>query len=104
MMRTNCYWYHEYRDMNMTVPYCEELKINNPHCEGECSCKYYISKDDADKVIRNATESLSADSVEVVRCGDCKFLMPSGLCTVFADECIRPSVSDFCSHGQRRKK
>ena len=51
-----------------------------------------------------AIESLSADRVEVVRCGDCKFLMPSGLCTVFADECIRPSVSDFCSHGQRRKK
>ena len=55
------------------------------------------------KAIDMAIESLSADKVEVVRCGDCRFLMPSGLCTVFADECIRPSVSDFCSHGQRRK-
>ena len=56
MPRTNCYWYHEYRDMNMTMPYCEELRINNPHCENECSCKYYISKYDADKVIRKALE------------------------------------------------
>lgn len=93
---TRCYWYHEYRDMNMTVPYCEELKIDNPHCENERSCKYYISKDDADKIIRNAIESLSAEEekengtfvnrdncsfncndsnrtlVKVVRCKDCR--------------------------------
>ena len=40
---------------------------------------------------------------EVIRCGNCKFLMPSGLCTVFADGGIRPSVSDFCSYGERRE-
>lgn len=40
--------------MNMTVPYCEELKTELPHCENEC--KYYISKDDADKIIRKALE------------------------------------------------
>ena len=39
----------------MTVPYCEELRIDNPHCENECSCKYYISKDNADNIIRNAS-------------------------------------------------
>lgn len=61
MKMTRCYWYHEYRDMNMTVPYCEELRTENPHCENECSCKYYISKDDADKLIRKAIESLSAE-------------------------------------------
>ena len=54
MARTNCYWYHEYQDMNMTIPYCEELKIDDPHCETEC--KYFISKDDANKIIRKAFE------------------------------------------------
>ena len=59
---------------------------------------------ETEEVLKLAVEALSGDKVEVVRCGDCKFLMPSGLCTVFADECIRPSVSDFCSYGKRRKK
>lgn len=63
MTRSNCHWYHEYRDMNMTVPYCEELRIDNPHCENECSCKYYISKDDADKIIRNASAMPSGDLI-----------------------------------------
>lgn len=54
MTRTDCYWYHEYQDMNMTVPYCEEFKIELPHCENEC--KYYISQDDADKIIRKELE------------------------------------------------
>lgn len=54
MTRTDCYWYHEYRDMNMTIPFCEEIKIDNPHCENEC--KHYTSKNDADNIIRKALE------------------------------------------------
>ena len=54
MTRTNCYWYHEYQDMNMTIPYCRELNVDDPHCENDC--EYYISKDDADNVIRKVVE------------------------------------------------
>lgn len=38
----------------------------------------------------------------IVRCGQCKNMMPDGSCSCFADYRIRPSVSDFCSYGERR--
>ncbi len=38
----------------------------------------------------------------VVRCGECRYMEPNGHCTQFADDHIRPSVSDFCSAGERR--
>lgn len=44
------------------------------------------------------------DAVEVVRCGECKHMMACGRCIKFADDGIRPSVSDFCSYGERRKE
>ena len=37
----------------------------------------------------------------IVRCGECKHLMPDGRCREFADDAIRPSASDFCSYGER---
>ena len=40
----------------------------------------------------------------IVRCGECKHLMPNGYCTVFADRDVCPSVSDFCSYGERRNE
>ena len=43
----------------------------------------------------------SADAVEVVRCGECKHMISSGGCSIFADSDIRPSASDFCSYGER---
>lgn len=43
------------------------------------------------------------DLVEVVRCGSCKNLSSDGRCEEFADDCIRPSATDFCSHGERRE-
>lgn len=43
----------------------------------------------------------TADVVEVVRCGSCKWLQPDGKCKVFADYQIRPSASDYCSYGIR---
>ena len=42
------------------------------------------------------------DAVPVVRCGECKYLMVSGICNMFADGNIKPSVSDFCSYGERK--
>lgn len=38
----------------------------------------------------------------IVRCGECKHMMADGRCELFADDAIRPSVSDFCSYGERR--
>ena len=38
---------------------------------------------------------------DIVRCGECKHMMPDGRCREFADDAIRPSVSDFCSYGER---
>ena len=46
----------------------------------------------------------SANVVEVVRCGECKHMKPNGECTVLADSTIRPSVSDFCSYGERKEE
>lgn len=46
----------------------------------------------------------SVDAVSVVRCGECKHLMTDGRCFEFADDNIRPSVSDYCSHGERREE
>lgn len=45
----------------------------------------------------------AVDAVPVVRCGECKHLMADGRCFAFADDNIRPSVSDFCSYGERRE-
>ena len=41
-----------------------------------------------------------APSIDIVRCGECKHLMPDGRCREFADDAIRPSASDFCSYGE----
>ena len=46
----------------------------------------------------------AVDAVSVVRCGECKHLMTDGRCFEFADDNIRPSVSDYCSHGERREE
>ena len=43
-----------------------------------------------------------AESVKVVRCGECKHMMADGRCMEFADDGIRPSATDFCSYGERK--
>ena len=60
--------------------------------------KYFgreIPKDQVFGVIASIKEG-------VVRCGECKHLMPDGRCREFADDEIRPSASDFCSYGEGR--
>lgn len=52
------------------------------------------------KYIENAP---TIDAVEVVRCGECKHMLAYGRCMEFADDGIRPSATDFCSYGERRK-
>lgn len=39
----------------------------------------------------------------IVRCGQCKYRGDDGRCSEFADDNIRPSVSDFCSYGECRE-
>ena len=41
-------------------------------------------------------------TAESVRCGECRFMRPNGACAIFADDAVRPSTSDFCSHGERK--
>ena len=54
-----------------------------------------------DRAIDHFKRLPSADAVEVVRCGECKHMLSSGGCSIFADSDIRPSASDFCSCGER---
>ena len=52
MAYINCFWYHEYQDMNAKVPTCEY------YCEyGKCPCdecnkRFYISKQEVNIIIR----------------------------------------------------
>lgn len=41
---------------------------------------------------------------EIVRCGECKYMMADGRCYEFADDSIKPSASDFCSYGERKEE
>lgn len=43
------------------------------------------------------------EEIDIVRCGECMHLKADGTCNMFADDNIRPSVSDFCSYGERRE-
>lgn len=47
-------------------------------------------------------EALDRVPEAVVRCGECKYLAPGGICETFADDMIEPSASDYCSYGERR--
>lgn len=46
-------------------------------------------------------EMPTIEAEPIVRCGECRYMEPNGHCTQFADDHIRPSVSDFCSAGAR---
>ena len=48
----------------------------------------------------NAAKTVDAEPI--VRCGECCWMNADGSCDCFADSRIRPSVSDFCSYGERR--
>lgn len=56
------------------------------------------------KAIESAHEKIGGriTPVGVCFCGECKHMMPDGHCDTFADSKICPSVSDFCSYGERK--
>jgi len=55
-------------------------------------------------VISRLNKIPAVDAVEVVRCGECRYMQPDGRCADFADDRIYPAASDFCSYGQRREE
>lgn len=68
---------------------------------GDISC-FYGENCRLSDVQELINDQPTIDAVPVVRCGYCKHMMPDGMCDTFADGSIRPSVSDFCSYGEKR--
>lgn len=68
-----------------------------PNCYNGFSDAY-----DKALIIGLIDEQIVVDAVPVVRCGECKYLAPGGICETFADDMIEPSASDYCSYGERR--
>ena len=78
----------------------EAIKILKAIRVYECYPK--SASEETKEAIDMAIEALSAEAVEVVRCGECKHMMADGRCMKFADDGIRPSAADFCSYGERK--
>lgn len=51
----------------------------------------------------NEVQIMTAPSIDIVRCGECRHMTADGKCMEFADSGIRPSATDFCSYGIRRE-
>lgn len=49
------------------------------------------------KVIRRTVEEM-----KIVHCWECKYRMPDGHCSRFADSAIYLSAGDYCSYGEKR--
>ena len=59
----------------------------------------------SDKLWRNAYDRGRKEAMEeIIRCGECKYMMADGSCYEFADDNLRPSASDFCSYAERREE
>lgn len=55
------------------------------------------------QLINELGVTIETNAKPLIRCGECKHLMPDGRCREFADDAIRPSASDFCSYGERKE-
>lgn len=75
----------------LKVHICNMCDDGQRECKGDNSCAILVWVNDMQTV----------DAVPVVRCGECKYMRSDGKCTMFADDNIRPSVSDFCSYGEK---
>ena len=51
-----------------------------------------------------AIEALEADTVEVVRCKDCKWYGHLGCAIRIVDDSDKPNDNDFCSFGERSEE
>lgn len=50
-----CYWHNVYNDMQATVPTCEYYG-KYEYCPCDDDCKHYISKKEADNIIRKISK------------------------------------------------
>lgn len=58
-----CYWYNVYNDMQARVPTCEYYGEYG-HCPCDYDCKHYISKQEADDIIRKRSSGRFESEVE----------------------------------------
>ena len=63
---------------------------------------YELAERDQWRRDKAAIESVPSAQPEIIYCGECKYMMPDGRCREFADSCIYPSASDFCSRAERK--
>lgn len=61
----------------------------------------FIKTDRGDKANHIILEALKADTVEVVRCKDCKWYGHLGCAIRIVDDSDKPNDNDFCSFGER---
>lgn len=52
----NCYWCHEYQDMNATVPTCDYYG-HFGRCPCKDECEHYISEPEVENIIRKRAET-----------------------------------------------
>jgi hypothetical protein len=79
------------------------LTFNSPLTEEDWDVITDVDFDCTNNIWFHTTHGKDVEFVKVVRCGECKYMMPDGRCYEFADPCVRPSASDFCSYGERRE-
>ena len=86
-----CHWYYECYDEHCTL--------------GKFLLRKYPTDVSEEPYILDTQRhpDCPLEEIDLVRCGECKHLKADGTCDIFADDNIRPSVSDFCSHGERKE-
>lgn len=91
---------------NMAIQALETVQEHKDTFEWCVECKEYDQEQHCchrwTKQIRKTIKEWESEN-SIVRCGQCKYMGDDGRCSEFADDNIRPSVSDFCSYGERRE-
>ena len=60
---SNCFWYDEDKDMGATIPCCVYFHEYG-HCPCSTSCPHYISREDANNLVRKHVDCASSKSGE----------------------------------------
>ena len=56
-LREDCYFYYESKEMSATVPNCSYTNYEYGFCPCSKECKYYISKAEVHKTIKEFVQS-----------------------------------------------
>ena len=61
---------------------------------------------DLSEIVSYVESMPTVDAVQVVRCGDCRYIRPTGINGLY--ECVRMQLAtkkdEFCSRGDRKEK